>query len=124
MNLQLLTPLESLRPRTIRKILVDTAQGLLCILPRHIDVVTLVLPGIVTAVGESVEHFAVNEGVLVKQGDQLILSAQEIVEGDLQSLVSAVSAGHRRVEEREKRTRSALSRLEVELMRRFKESRS
>jgi len=122
--LQLQTPQELWPERTgVRKLLVETSQGLLGILPRHRDCLVPVYPGILTIEGEQLEHLAVHRGILIKRGDRVVLSARELVGGDLASLARMVRGQPERRQHSESKSRSAQTRLESTFARRFLELR-
>jgi len=122
--LQLQTPQELWPERTgVLKLLVETSQGLLGILPRHRDCLVLVYPGILTIEGEQLEHLAVHRGILVKRGHRVVLSARELVGGDLASLTRLVQAQPLRRQQSEVTGRSVQARLESTFARRFLELR-
>ena len=124
MNLLLQTPQEQWPERVgVRKILVETSQGLLAILPRHMDCVVPVYPGILTLEIDGLEHLAVNRGLLVKRGRQVTISARELIAGELASLTAQVDLLRERRLESESASRSAKTRLESSFTRRFLELR-
>ncbi|MGD9496014.1 MAG: F0F1 ATP synthase subunit epsilon, partial [Armatimonadota bacterium] len=100
------------------------ADGARTYLPRHIDFVTAVLPSVMswfTPDGE--EHFAaIDEGVLVKVGNDLLISAAYAMRGEeLGRLREAVEREFRERAGHERATRTALARLEASIVRRFME---
>ncbi len=91
-------------------------------LPRHIDFVTALVPGIFSYLTtDGKEYFiALDEGVVVKQGDQVYVSAARAVAGDdLEHLQDMVENELRVLGESEKKARSVMSRMEVDTLRRF-----
>jgi F-type H+-transporting ATPase subunit epsilon len=107
-----------------RKITAEGADGFFCLLPRHVDMVTALVPGLltyVTATGE--ERFvAVDRGVLVKCGDRvLVATPQAIAGGDLGALRATVLERFGALDERERTARSAVRKLEAGFVRRFLE---
>lgn len=124
MRLQLQTPQEQWPERLgVRKILVETSQGLLGILPRHMDCLVPVYPGILTVEGDEIEHLAVDRGILVKRGRRVVLSARELVAGELATLTARLQSQRELRLLREAASRSAQTRLETGFVRRFLELR-
>jgi len=122
MKLKVCLPTQILLEETVSKITAEAENGSFCLLPHHIDFVTALVPGLlsfVTIAGQ--EHFlAVDEGVLVKCDSQVLVSTQHAVQSDdLSSLEQTVEKQFRKLDEQEQRTRSALAKLEVNLIRRF-----
>ena len=81
MNLKVLLPSEVLLDRQVLKLTAEAPNGFFCLLPRHIDFVATIVPGILSFLdSESVEHFvAVDEGTLVKCGPQVLVSTRHAV---------------------------------------------
>ncbi len=122
MKLKVCLPTQILLEETVSKITAEAVNGSFCLLPHHIDFVTALVPGLLTFVTDAgQEHFlAVDEGVLVKCDAQVLVSTQHAVRSDdLSSLQQTVAKQFRQLDEREQRTRSALTNLEVNLVRRF-----
>jgi F-type H+-transporting ATPase subunit epsilon len=122
MKLKVLLPTQILLEEPISKITAEAENGSFCLLPHHIDFVTALVPGIlsfVTTAGQ--EHFlAVDEGILVKCGSQVLVSTQHAVQGaDLGTLRQTIEKQFRVLDDREKLTRSTLAKLEANLIRQF-----
>ena len=124
MRLKVLLPTEVLVDQAVTKVIAEAQNGFFCLLPRHIDFVAALVPGLlsfVTAEGRE-EFVAVDEGVLVKCGPEVLVSTQDAVWGhDLGSLRQAVEERFQVLDEREQEARSALARLEADFVRRFME---
>lgn len=122
MKLKILLPTEILIDETVTKIAAEAENGSFTLLPRHIDFVAALVPGLlsfVSAAGEEV-FLAVDEGILVKRGDEVMVSTRNAVLGpDLGTLKQMVDAQFRVLDERERMTRSAVAKLEADFVRRF-----
>jgi F-type H+-transporting ATPase subunit epsilon len=95
-------------------------------LERHADTALLVVPGLLSFHDEDGKEtfLAVDHGVLVKAGAQVRVACQRgVVSGDLGSAEAAVRARFLAQDEQGKRARSALLRLEAEILRRAGELR-
>ena len=93
-------------------------------LPRHIDFVAPLAPGLLSFVdaGGEERFLAVDEGMLVKHGTEVLVSTRQAVQGaDLGTLRQTIGQEFRQLEDREKLTRTALARLESQIVRRFME---
>ena len=124
MRLKLLTPTEVLVDESAAKINAEGPDGQFCLLPRHRDWVAALVPGIVgfVAPGGAETFIAVDQGVLVKCGDEVLISVRRAVRnGDLQQLRGIVETRFRHYDDQEKAARSAIARLEVGVIRRFLE---
>ncbi len=107
----------------VSKVSAEAVNGHFTLLPRHIDFVAALVPGILfyeTPDGE--EYFlALDEGILVKQGEQVYISAARAVSGDnLEDLEETVNNELKVIGESEKKARSVMARLEADTLRRFK----
>ncbi len=124
MRLKVLLPTEVLIDQAVVKVVAEAENGSFGLLPRHIDFVAALVPGLLsftTEEGEE-EFLAVDEGILVKCGPEVLVSTQNAVRGgDLGTLRQAVEERSQVVAERERETRSALARLEADFVRRFME---
>lgn len=124
MMLQVLLPTHRLINAQIQKVTAESEIGSFTLLPRHIDFVTTIEPGLLAFTdteGKTV-HLAVDEGILVKRGDDVFVSVNRAVRGDdLRSLQETVEREFRELDERERKTRAALAGLEADLIRRFVE---
>ncbi len=108
----------------VQRIVAHTLQGSLGLLPRRLDCVAALVPGIlVYETADGVEHYvAVDEGVMVKAGAQVRVSVRRAFAGaDLRLLRQAVEQEFLELNEQEQTVRSAMARLEIGLMRRFME---
>ena len=122
MNLRVFLPTEILVSETVTKVLAEGENGFFCLLPRHIDFVSALAPGIVSfvlATGQE-EFLAVDEGVLVKCGADVLISTGQAVRGaELGTLRQTVEEQFRVLDEREKLARSASAKLEADLVRQY-----
>jgi F-type H+-transporting ATPase subunit epsilon len=99
-------------------------NGAFGILPNHIDFVTAIVPSVLTLqlTGGSEEIFGLDEGLLVKKGHKVDVIALRGVRGDdLETLQDTVEASFIQMDEEERQARSALSRHEANMVRRFAE---
>ncbi|MEX2355987.1 MAG: F0F1 ATP synthase subunit epsilon [Thermaerobacterales bacterium] len=122
MNLRVLLPAEVLLDQEVKKVIAEAENGSFALLPRHIDFVSALVPGILTYVTpDGSEHFlALDEGILVKQGDQVYVSVARAIPGDdLEQLQDMVEHKLKALGESDKTARSVMARLEVDTLRRF-----
>lgn len=123
MQLKVLTPITVLIDRAVTKVIAEAENGHFCLLPNHVDFLTALVPGILSFTVEKEETFvAVDEGILVKCGPEVLVSTRNAIKGnDLETLKHTVFQQFQMLDEKEKLTRSALAKFEVSMMRRFKE---
>ena len=120
MRLRLMVPTHELIDFAIRKLVARGIDGAFCLLPRHIDFVSALVPGIlvVTPVSGAARYVAIDEGLLVKIGDDVLVSvAHAMVGDDLAELRSALDARRNAIDEESRRARTALARLEARALR-------
>lgn len=97
-------------------------NGRFGIFPNHIDFVTALVPSVLTLMTpEGRERvFGIDEGVLVKKGHAIEVAVRRGVEGEnLGTLRDTVRETFIEVQDDERVARSALSRLEAHMVRRF-----
>jgi F-type H+-transporting ATPase subunit epsilon len=124
MNLKILLPAGVLLNEEVNKVTAEAVNGSFCLLPRHIDCVAALAPGILSFVSaEGKEEFlAVDEGVLVKAGPEVLVSSTRAVRGaELGKLKETVERVFRHIDDQEKSARSTMAKLEADLVRGFME---
>lgn len=123
MKLKVLTPIKVLIDRPVTKIIAEAENGHFCLLPNHVDFLTALVPGILSFATDEEEVFiAVDEGILVKCGAEVLVSTRNAIVGkDLETLKPMVIEQFQMLDEKEKLTRSALAKFEVSMMRHFRE---
>jgi len=108
----------------VKRIVAETPQGSFGLLPHRLDCVAMLEPGILTyetARGGEM-YVAVDEGVLVKAGVDVLVSVRNAIGGlDLGKLREAVAREFMDLDENEKQVREVLARLESGFVRRFAE---
>ncbi len=122
MLLRILLPNEVFVEAKAVKVLAEAENGHFCLEPRHVDFVTVLVPGVLTYVESSGRfwYVAVDEGILVKCGREVRVSTYKAVRGDqLEILKDKLETEIRQLDESERATRSALARLEAGILRRY-----
>jgi F-type H+-transporting ATPase subunit epsilon len=124
MNLKVLLPTEVLIEEDVTKVIAEAPNGFFCLLPRHVDFVAALVPGILSfeTTGGREEFLAVDEGILIKCGLEVTVSTRNAMRGpDLGQLKRAVVERFETLDEREKTARFAMARIEAGFVRRFLE---
>lgn len=122
MKLKVLLPTEVLINEEVTKVVAEAENGSFCLLPRHVDFLANLVPGLFSFVtSQGVEQFlAVDEGILVKCGPEVLVSTRNAVRGpDLGRLEQTVGKSFSVLDDREKLARSAFAKLEASFIRRF-----
>jgi F-type H+-transporting ATPase subunit epsilon len=125
MNLKVLLPFQIFAEKTgVSRIVVDTGDGEVGLLPHRLDCVAELVPGILTyeTDGGGPVYVAVDEGVMVKTGADVLVSVRHAIGGtDLGQLHETVKREFLKVDEQEKDVRAAVARMEGGLIRRIAE---
>ena len=124
MQLQVLLPTEVLVDEAVVKVIATADNSQFCLLPRHIDFVAALVPGVLYfyASEDAERYAALDEGVLVKCGRKVFISALDGVRGtDLDQLQALVEERFEELDDHERKARKALARLEAGTLRRFRD---
>jgi len=124
MNLKILIPSQKIVDTTVAKVIAEAENGYFCLLPKHIDFAAALVPGLLSFEdADGIETFvAVDEGILVKCGSEVLVSTRRAVPGaDLGELAQTVRKQFQSLDEMEKKSRSALARIEANFARHFLE---
>ena len=119
MNLKVLIPEQILLDKEIRKITAEGRNGSFCILPRHVDFLSALDPGLLSyETSDGAEEFmALDEGILVKRGSEVLVSSRRAVLGpDLEKLKETVEKQFKIRDEYEQKAAMAMTKLEISFM--------
>ena len=123
MNLKILLPFQVFAEETgVLRIVAETREGSFGILPHRLDCVAALVPGILIyqANTDGEVFVAVDEGVLVKTGRDVLISVRRAIGGtDLGQLREAVEKEFRTLDKREQNVRRVVAKLETGFLRRF-----
>ncbi len=123
MNLKILLPFKIFAEKTgVVRIVAETHAGAFGLLPHRLDCVAALAPGILVfeTAAEGEVCLAVDEGVLVKSGADVLVSVHNAIGGtDLGKLRAAVEQEFLNLDEQEKSVRSVLAKLESGFIHRF-----
>ena len=125
MNLKVLLPFEIFAEKSgVSRIVAETREGSFGILPHRLDCVAALAPGIlIYQLGAQAEaYMAVDEGVLVKTGLDVLISVRNAIGGtDLGQLHAAVEREFLHLNEREQSVRSVMAKMESDFISRLVE---
>ena len=123
MHLRILLPFQIFTDKFgVLRIVAETRAGSFGLLPNRLDCVTTLEPGILIYETESDGEMllAVDEGVLIKAGPDVLVSVRRAVEGaDLDQLRDTVEQEFLTLDEQEQSMRLVLTKLEAGFLRRF-----
>src|ERR1700689_4720789 len=115
MNLKVLLPFQIfVEKKGVQRIVAHTLQGSFGLLPHRLDCAAALAPGIPTYETESEGevYLAVDQGVLVKAGMDVLVSVRNAIGGtDLDKLHETVKREFLNVDEQEKSVRSMLAKM-------------
>jgi F-type H+-transporting ATPase subunit epsilon len=123
MRLKVLLPFQVFADTAgVTRIVAETREGAFGILPRRLDCVAALTPGILAyeteADGEV--YVAIDEGVLVKTGTDVLISVRRALTGvDLDRMRAAVEQEFLTLDKHERDVRSVLAKMESGLIRRM-----
>jgi F-type H+-transporting ATPase subunit epsilon len=123
MTLEVLLPFEVFTTeQAVTRIVVETTDGSFGLLPRRLDCVAALVPGILVfeRQGSGEAYLALDEGVLVKTGAKVVISVRRALRGtDLTRLRDAVEREFLSLDAQEAEIRAAMARMETGFLRRF-----
>ena len=127
MTLKILLPFRIFaEQKAVTRIVAETRQGAFGLLPQRLDCVAALEPGILIyeTDGEEEKYVALDEGVLVKSGQEVLVSVRNAIAGtDLRQLREAVEREFLTLDEQEQSLRSVMAKLESSFVRRFADFR-
>ena len=121
MRLRVLLPTSVMVDASVSRITAEGHHGHFTLLPRHVDVVAALVPGLLSwGTGDEETFAAIDGGLLVKRGPDVTVGTYRAVMGaGLGALRRMVEQEFRIADERERVARSAMARLEVDFIQRF-----
>jgi F-type H+-transporting ATPase subunit epsilon len=126
MNLKVLLPFRIfLDLERVSRIVAETREGSFGLLPLRLDCVAALVPGILAyTLGDDTAYLAVDQGVLVKSGADVMVSVRRAIKGStLSELNETVKREYLSLDRREHDARTAIARMESALLGRFVEFR-
>ncbi|MBC7204039.1 MAG: F0F1 ATP synthase subunit epsilon [Pusillimonas sp.] len=123
MNLKILLPFRVFaEKRDVLRIVAVTHEGSFGLLPQRLDCVASLSAGILVfeTAADGEVYIAVDEGVLVKTGNDVLVSVRNGIGGmSLDKLRAAVEAEFMQLDEQEQKVRSVLAKMESGFIRRL-----
>lgn len=122
MRLKFILPYKTIFDKEVKKITAPGSNGDFQILPKHIDGTWTLRAGILIVEADEELYYAINRGVVVKQGDIVYLSTIQAIAGEsLKELSRTVEESLKVLDEKERKAREVLIRLEMETIKNFME---
>ena len=116
MNLKILLPFKIFADvKNVSQVVIETSEGSYGLLPQRLDCVAALVPGIFTYETEKdgVKYVAVDTGVMIKAGDQVLVSVRNAVGGvDLGKLGELIKKDFKSRDENQKQVTTVIAKLE------------
>jgi F-type H+-transporting ATPase subunit epsilon len=125
MNLKILLPYRIFAQKNdVMRIVAETGEGSVGLLPHRLDCVAALVPGILTYTtpADGTVYVAVDAGVLVKSGADVLVSVRRAIGGtDLAELHGSVKREFLMIDAQAREVRAAVARMESAFVGRFAE---
>jgi F-type H+-transporting ATPase subunit epsilon len=124
MNLKVLLPSRIfLDLERVSRIVAETREGSFGLLPHRLDCVAALVPGVLAyTLGDHTAYLAVDQGVLVKSGADVMVSVRQAIQGTtLSELHETVKREYLSLDRQERDVRAAVAGMESALLGRFTE---
>jgi F-type H+-transporting ATPase subunit epsilon len=124
MNLKVLLPSRIfLNLERVSRIVAETREGSFGLLPHRLDCVAALVPGILAyTLDDDTAYLAVDQGVLVKSGADVMVSVRQAIQGTtLSELHETVKREYLSLDRQKRDVREAVARMESALLGRFAE---
>ena len=123
MNLKVLLPFKIFTEKAaVLRLSAETRDGSFGLLPHRLDCVAALVPGILSYETDSDGEvfIAVDEGVLVKTGDEVLVSVRRALAGnDLGQLRTAIEQTYLQLDDEARNVRTVMAKLETGFLQRF-----
>lgn len=122
MRLRLSEPTRVMLDEEVTRVVAEAENGSFCLLPRHADFLSALVPGLLsfTRTNDEEVFLALDEGLLVKEGDTVFVSTRRAIEGgELNQLRQRVHEEFEVLNEQQRAYQSASASLEANFLRGF-----
>lgn len=107
--------------KNVDNILAETSEGSFGFLPQRLDCVAVLVPGILTYQTDKLHYLAVDEGLLVKTGEKVMVSVRNAVGGvELGKLADTIKNEFNKADENSEKVQHMVSKLESGFLSRLK----
>ena len=127
MTVKLSIPTSIVLQQPVTKVIAEGIHGNFCLLPKHTDYLSPLVPGILmlTELNGEIIYFANDHGLLVKQGDVVSISVRRALRGPtLETLKQTVHDRFLQLDENDRACQTAVASLEASFLRKFFEMQS
>jgi len=107
--------------KNVDNIIAETSEGSFGFLPQRLDCVAVMVPGILTYKTDKLHYLAVDEGLLVKTGEKVMVSVRNAVGGvELGKLADTIKNEFNKADENSEKVQHMVSKLESGFLSRLK----
>ncbi|EOR96670.1 ATP synthase epsilon chain [Arcticibacter svalbardensis MN12-7] len=107
--------------KNVSSVVAETSEGSFGFLPQRLDCIVVLVPGILAYKTDKVHYIAVDEGLLVKAGDQIMVSVRNAVGGvELGKLADTIQNEFKNISADQEKVRYMASSLETGFLSRLK----
>lgn len=126
MDLKILLPYKVFAEiKNVSNIVAETSEGSFGFLPNRLDCVAVLVPGIFAYQTDKMHYIAVNEGLLVKIGSQVLVSVRNAVGGvELGKLADTIKNEFKNTDENDEKIQQMASKLESGFLSKLKKFNS
>lgn len=122
MELKILLPYKVFADiKNVDSIVAETSEGSFGFLPQRLDCIAVLMPGIFSYKTDKVHYLAVDDGILVKTGDLVMVSVRNAVGGvELGKLADTIQNEFKNISADEEKVRYMASKLETGFLSRLR----
>jgi F-type H+-transporting ATPase subunit epsilon len=114
MNLKILLPYKVFADiKDVKQVVMETSEGSYGLLPQRLDCVAALVPGILTYETDIMHYIAVDEGVMIKAGSEVLVSVRNAIgDADLGKLGELVKNEFNNQNKNEREAKTVIAKLE------------
>lgn len=118
MHLKILLPFRVFEDvENVKSVIMETSEGAYGLLPQRLDCVAALVPGILIYTTTREQYIAIDEGLMIKAGNEIFISVRNAVHGaSLEALHQSVQTAFMKLDESEKDMRSSMAKMESGFM--------
>jgi F-type H+-transporting ATPase subunit epsilon len=114
MHLKILLPFGVFEEmQNVKSIVMETSEGAFGLLQQRQDCVAALVPGILTYETEKEHYVAIDEGIMMKAGQEVLVSVRNAIRGaNLEELHESVEKAFKQLDEKETEMRTVMAKME------------
>jgi F-type H+-transporting ATPase subunit epsilon len=114
MHLKILLPFGVFEEmQNVKSIVMETSEGAFGLLQQRQDCVAALVPGILTYETEKEHYVAIDEGIMIKAGQEVLVSVRNAIRGaNLEELHESVEKAFKQLDEKETEMRTVMAKME------------